>query len=386
MRGRPWLVLGVTLAFLLVVTACAGVPDRTFGGSGSVVTDAGGFERAHAVAVQPDGRVVVAGGSVRGDGTRRFVVARYRDDGKPDSTFGTNGLAVFATGVSTDDGATVVLVQPDGMVVAGGASSAGHQLVLARLRAAGRHDPDFGVGGLSILGPDAAIGLRPDTAAAIGRQSSGRIVVGGSGFVVGFTAGGVVDPTFDPAGARPGVLPTHFVHGLLVEPDDRLLVAGAELGDRLRADGTGATPVLPCSSAGPRFCQSYAVVRQVDDGKTVFSASPFDDTTKVGRLDPQGRIDSSFGGDGYVEPGSTYVQVPVGVQRDDVVVALSGSELYRFRPDGSVDRAFGDQGRVVVADHARGIFADAFAIDRDDRAVVVGSRGSDLLVARFTTR
>jgi uncharacterized delta-60 repeat protein len=314
------------------------------------------------------------------------VVARYLDDGRLDRSFAGDGLADFGTGVSTDEGATAVLVAPDGKIVVAGASAEAGRLVLAALLPDGRPDLGFGVGALSILGSDEAAGFRPRRVSALGRQANGRILVAGNGFVAGFTPRGVVDPTFHPSGPRPGVLSTTEVHDLLVEPDDRVLVAGGQLGDRLHADGAGATPVLPCSSLGPMFCQSYAVARQPDDGATVFAFSPFDDTTRIGRVDAQGRLDRSFGSDGYVAPASTYVGVAIGVQRDHAVVALADSALYRFRPDGTVDQGYGDHGRQVVADHSRGVLVDAFAIDRQDRAVAVGSRGTDLLVARFTTR
>src|SRR5262245_49553369 len=116
-------VLGMALAGLFIVPnqgrAAAGDLDTSFGTGGKVTTDfAGSFDVAHAVTLQPDGKIVAAGEafvSVRED----FALARYNMDGSLDTSFGAGGK------VTTDfagdfDAALAVALQPDGKIVAAG--------------------------------------------------------------------------------------------------------------------------------------------------------------------------------------------------------------------------------------------------------------------------
>src|SRR5213078_710373 len=77
--------------------AGGGAPDLTFGAGGEVRTDLSGFhDKANALAVAPDGGLVAVGASASKSGRNSdFAVARYRADGTPDSTFGSEA---FRTG------------------------------------------------------------------------------------------------------------------------------------------------------------------------------------------------------------------------------------------------------------------------------------------------
>jgi uncharacterized delta-60 repeat protein len=126
-------------AIAAVLLAAGGALDPTFDGDGKLLTDFGGRDSAaHAVAVQPDGKIVAAG-RAGGD----FALARYRSDGRLDRTFGGDGIVVRRapphwTGgqVTTDLGGTedrwALAVQPDGRVVVAGHS--GPDFALARYR------------------------------------------------------------------------------------------------------------------------------------------------------------------------------------------------------------------------------------------------------------
>jgi len=101
-----------------------GALDVSFGTGGTVVTDFGGDDRANSVAVQPDGRIVVGGSGWQtagedASGAEEFAVARYLDDGTLDSSFGTGGIVVtdFRGG---DDRGQTVLLRPDGRIALAG--------------------------------------------------------------------------------------------------------------------------------------------------------------------------------------------------------------------------------------------------------------------------
>jgi uncharacterized delta-60 repeat protein len=104
--------------------------DNTFGGDGLVLTDLNASDRA-SLAIQDDGRIVVAGGP-SGD----FALSRYRPDGTLDTSFDGDGTVTTDFGGS--DSAEAVAVQADGKVVAGGTTGgAGADLALARYLADG---------------------------------------------------------------------------------------------------------------------------------------------------------------------------------------------------------------------------------------------------------
>jgi uncharacterized delta-60 repeat protein len=116
----------------------AGRLDPSFGGRGTIVTDLGGDDAANALVAQADGKIVVAG--QRGSD---IALARYSVDGKLDASFGRDGVVV--TDLGGQERAIALLLRPDRrLVVVGWRPEA---LVLARYLRDGRLDPGFGRGG-----------------------------------------------------------------------------------------------------------------------------------------------------------------------------------------------------------------------------------------------
>lgn len=106
-----------------------GTPDLTLGGTGTVKIDFGGSDDfANAVAIAPDGKIVVAGYMAAGI----VAVARLNSDGSPDATFSTDGKATIDFGNPTF--ANAVAVQPNKRIVVAGELTAGENFAIARLR------------------------------------------------------------------------------------------------------------------------------------------------------------------------------------------------------------------------------------------------------------
>ena len=97
---------------------------------------------AEAVAVQPDGKIVVAGlaATVAGQITD-FALVRYNPDGTLDQSFGNHGIVT--TDIGGDDVAVALAIQADGKIVAAG--TAGEHIALARYMPDGSLDPTFGI-------------------------------------------------------------------------------------------------------------------------------------------------------------------------------------------------------------------------------------------------
>jgi uncharacterized delta-60 repeat protein len=160
-----------------------GTIDETFGTGGVVISNFISFDRADALAIQPDGKIIVAGDSnSTGTGPYTAYLFRYNSNGTPDETFGSSGLGAAITG-SFDVAA--VSLQPDGKIVVGGtflsASPANADFALARYHSDGTLDNGFGVAGVAVTDfpwTGNASG-RENVAATLALQQDGKIVVGG---------------------------------------------------------------------------------------------------------------------------------------------------------------------------------------------------------------
>ncbi|HET9495151.1 MAG TPA: hypothetical protein VFR15_13050, partial [Chloroflexia bacterium] len=101
--------------------------DTAFGNGGRVTTDFfGGDDVAHDVAVQPDGKIVAAGAAHwPGSNSSEFAVARYNPDGSPDVTFGNSGRVTLTIQGSIQNAAYSIALQPDGRIVLAGHTLSG---------------------------------------------------------------------------------------------------------------------------------------------------------------------------------------------------------------------------------------------------------------------
>lgn len=138
-----------------------GSVDTSFDGDGIVRTDFGGYESVGALAIQPDGRIVAAGGAV----------ARYNTDGSLDTTFSGDGRA-FLTGAWAAD----VALQTDGRIVLAGGGGGGGDFGIVRLNTDGGPDAGFGTGGLVTTDFGDV-----EVAQGVALQPDGRIVAAGRG-------------------------------------------------------------------------------------------------------------------------------------------------------------------------------------------------------------
>jgi uncharacterized delta-60 repeat protein len=150
-----------------------GQPNPAFAASGFVRTDvAGRADGANAVAVQPDGKFVVAGFAQTTPVDFDFALLRYKPDGTLDPSFGGDGIVTTDLG-SEDDAANAVAIQPDGNIVAVGVT--GENVALVRYLPNGELDRTFGGTGIVVsdLGFD-------DVANGVAITSGGTIFVAGT--------------------------------------------------------------------------------------------------------------------------------------------------------------------------------------------------------------
>jgi uncharacterized delta-60 repeat protein len=334
----------------------AGLLDPTFGGDGKVVTNlTGRWDGANAVAIQVDGKIVVAGeaGWAEGASDSKFALARYGTDGTLDDTFSGDGKVL--TNLSPGpDFVFGIEVQVDGkIVVAGGAGGSGGRIALARYRPTGALDMAFGGDGLVTTN----LSRFDDRADDLAIQADGKIVVAGTAnyfsaqarfAVVRYDADGSRDGTFGGDGIATTNLTASFdgAFGLAIQPaDSRIVVVG---------------------QAGGGDAGRLAAVRYGTDGS----------------------LDSSFSADGKVVVNFTtrldYAD-DVVLQPDGKIVAGGAIRFYgpdprfavaRFEEDGDLDTTFGGGGKVTTDFDAplAGIYGLAIQ-PGDGKIVAVGTAG-----------
>src|SRR5436190_14686767 len=127
-----------------------GMLDRSFGRRG-VVTElpaAGVNYKIYEVLTQPDGKMIAVGRIVLSSSRRMFMLVRYNRNGTRDWTFGNQGMSAIWFGM--DVFATSAALQPDGKIIVAGVTSpnAYADFAMARYLPDGDLDMSFGQGGI----------------------------------------------------------------------------------------------------------------------------------------------------------------------------------------------------------------------------------------------
>ena len=330
-----------------------GSPDTSFSGDGKQTSGFGGAEFASGVALQGDGKIVAVGPVFRG-GRDDFALARYNANGSPDTSFSGDGKQT--TGFSqASDFASDVALQADGKIVAVG-SSGGGEFAVARYNANGSLDPGFSGDGKQTT----AFG-GSDSAGGVALQGNGKTVAVGSGAgdfaLARYAPNGSLDPSFSGDGKQTtdfaGSGGEDGANGVALQPDGKIVVAGMAAGTL----GGGAASRSPVYNA-------------------------------------DGSPDTSFSSDGRktVDFGDSDEATAVALQADGKIVAVgrSGSgdfAIARFNANGSLDTSFSGDGRKTASfgdfeDGATGV-----ALQENGKIVAVGGRLTggdyDFALARF---
>lgn len=163
-----------------------GSVDQTFGTGGRLELSSGSRSLlARAITVQADDQILVGGYMTTGSGVRQFMIARLNaSDGTLDQSFGTYGVVTAAV-AGYDDQVYALAVQPDGQILVAGiaftqplSSPYSRTSVLARYTASGSPDLTFGTNGRVIKSISRIVGY--DLVRAVGLQSDGSIIVAGT--------------------------------------------------------------------------------------------------------------------------------------------------------------------------------------------------------------
>ena len=399
--------------------AADGDLDPLFGSGGMVMTDLGkSTDIAKAVAIQADGKLVVVGTTYKNNdfSDEDFVVTRYNTDGTLDITFGNRGkVRTDFPGLAAVPSS--VVIQPDGkIVVAGGAfplfTFLGNFEVV-RYNPNGSLDTSFGDGGIvTTIFPAGSY------ASDVALQSDGKIIAAGTVFV-DFIIGESSDTDFALARYNPdgtpdatfgngGQVTTDFLgfeddaFSVLIQPDGKIVAVGSAndpatfydfAAARYLSNGTidttfGVAGKVRTDFGDQNFDRARSAALQ-PDGRIVAAGFAIShgggvQNFAVARYTSNGVLDTTFSRDGKTQidfGNCCQSATKVLLQSDGKIIAVGGSNgessdddflLARLSPRGSLDNTFGIGGKVRTSFGDLNGGANGAALQSDGKIVAVG--------------
>jgi uncharacterized delta-60 repeat protein len=391
--------------------------DTSFSGDGKQTTDFGGPDAATGVALQGDGKIIVVGGAVSGRGDGDFALARYNPNGSLDTSFSGDGKQ--RTDFGLGERARAVALQANGKIVVAGSTgdeppSAGN-FALARYNPNGTLDTSFSGDGKQTTDFGAS---SDDSAGGVVLQANGKIVaVGGTGdnfALARYNPNGMLDTSFSGDGKQR----TDFggtgdaANGVALQGDGKIVAVGATFdgftGDfalaRYNPNGT-----LDASfSADGRQTTDFGGTGDAANGVAlqangrivgVGGGGTGGDFT-LARYNTNGSLDTSFSGDGRQTTnfGDIFdLATGVALQGGKIVAVGGGGAsdfgaadfaLARYNPNGSLDPSFSADGRQRTDFGGDSDAANGVALQADGKIVAVGvglgpSQTPDFALARY---
>jgi len=350
-----------------------GFYDGTFTdarGQTGLLTVATGGGGPHAVAVQPDGKIVAFGNNKDGE----MLIARLLPDGVPDSNMGPNGVR----DLGMNGPAEALAIQADGKYVVGG--QVGEKFRVARLNSNGTPDASFGTNGVTDVGFPGASRVK-----ALALQPDGKIVaagLAGSGdmAVARLQPGGQLDTTFSTGGKQliDFDADTDAANAVALEPDGGIVVAGRKgttngPGDAsvARLEGDPAAPGGDGGGGGGGNGGPNATPRTLRcAGKraTIVGTNGRDRLKGTGRAD----VIVGLGGNDTIS----------GLGGNDVICAGAGND--KVSGGGGSDREYGEAGKDSLSggdggDKLSGGTGDDKLSGGDGKDSLLGGVGRDRL-------
>ena len=311
-------------------------------------------------AIQPDGKIVVAGKV----GESEAGLARFNTDGSLDNSFSEDGKLIIASDYNNSEfyHTNSVAIQNDGKIVVSGTAATGPftgynaDFALTRYNADGTLDKTFSNDGKQTtdFGPR-------DIASCVAIQSDGKILIGGS-------ARGSVNSNSNFALARYNT--------------------DGSLDNSFSEDGKQTTDFNP-SDGEKSYDNAYALTIQ-EDGKILLAGSALYGLA-IARYNTDGSLDNTFSNDGKQVTntdritnigGSFSEALSITLQNDaKIVVAGYTNEtdsyqnndfvLARYTTDGSLDNTFSNDG-IETIDFGKNDHAFSAAVQNDGKVLVTG--------------
>ena len=383
-----------------------GTLDATFNNGGIVTTPMGTANaQCTAMAIQADGKILLTGSAHNGN-NNDFGIIRYLEDGTLDTDFNMTGKLQIDFNGEEDFPNGIVVRPSDKKIIVGGYTfnGSGFDFAIVQYLEDGTPDPAFGNNG-KVTSP-----LGTTTfCEALALQDDGKIVAAGYSFqsnnefvVIRYLEDGTPDDTFSDDGfiITPVGNSSAVVRCMLMQPDDKILVAGQALNELTFRWEAAIARYLPngtldetfndggivTTSAGNQDVTITAIARDTD-GKIILGGfigtSPSNNNFTLIRYMPDGQLDSVFGDNGiFITPFTTNNNLANAllIQPDHKIIAagtatINGLEQFaiaRYDVNGIPDPSFGNDGKVNTE---IGNFASitGLTFDRQGNIVATGS-------------
>lgn len=401
-RTLPF-IYAIIIFFISAVPALAapGDLDTSFGAGGIAITTVPGstFAASTAVVVQPDGKLLVSFSSNSASSGFNMTLARYNPNGSLDTTFSGDGIVTSPFASEDFDEARALALQPDGKIlVSGRVGISNASFAVVRYNPDGSLDTTFDQDGIVTTQI-----FQGGIAQAVAVQSDGKIVAAGSTFngsadfftVIRYNANGSVDTSFGTSGiatADFGVI--DFLMDMAVQPDGKIIAAGT-------GNVSSSTPVLAMVRLNTNgtpdnsfdddgrvasLITDFEEANSIDlqpDGKMVL-AGRLGGSMAVFRYTAGGSLDSTFSGDGVAvaDFGDFSGAGDVKVLEDGKLVSVGSTfeagedfAVARFNSDGTPDSGFGNGGRVTTTITNEDDTLARAAVQADGKIVAAGISG-----------
>jgi uncharacterized delta-60 repeat protein len=408
------LTLILALLFPLTFIAQPGVLDPTFGNNGKITLDfLEEADEAKDIAIQTDGKILVAGTSNLNFNIQ-FALVRYNEDGTLDNTFSEDGIVNVQFGSSNLSSAECLAIQPDGKILLAGTTFSGdfYQLAIVRFNIDGTLDNTFSGDGLftSSFATNVFCGT-------IALDSDGSIVAAGASGLLGAAnhisvfrvlSNGTLDIGFGNNGLqRVDIGSQSGALSVIVQSDGKIVAAG-RTDDGVYND-----------FAVVRFLSNGSLDVTFDgDGKRTFSLAEFDDYATsllqlpngklllggisntefaLVQLNANGSNNTAFSADGIVQTdlNDSFDEIQdIALDADGNIVAVGHSAynvydiaVLRYLPNGTLDNLFSLDGKTTIDFFGTYDYGHALALQQDGKIVVAGSTdnngNSDFALARL---
>ncbi|MBK9448524.1 MAG: T9SS type A sorting domain-containing protein [Bacteroidetes bacterium] len=424
MKLAPFFIL---LLFASVIYAQpAGSLDPSFGVAGKVtVSFTSGQDKAYGVAIQADGKILVAGYASSNITGKDFACLRLKENGTRDSTFGIAGLVTIDVQLGSEDIAYGIALQADGKIVLAGYSDDGSDkdAAIVRLLDDGSIDVTFGTQGKVLT--DFENGKQDEIKVVRIHPLTGNIIVGGAAIinastskpvVARYLSSGSLDSTFNSNGIRLMWI-TSLDYQYLFSVEDLVVQANGKISATGWRDFTG----LPWDSDfwAARINSDGSMDNTFSgDGVSVYNGS-FNGYDKGYALLLRSNNNILIAGGGYETTlyydfatfelnadGSTapwYAIQDFGETLDDIAYGMlednngrfvlggsSGSNtnktfaLTRLQANAALDNSFGTNSKVTTT-FGSNMLQECFDIglQNDNKIVAAGYAGNDFAVARY---
>lgn len=323
-----------------------GSQDSSFGNNGIQITETQYDADANAVAIQKDGKIVIAGD----------YLVRYNIDGTLDNSFSEDGIQNISNYATYS-----LAIQEDGKIlVAGtifGSSESGYDFAVSRYNIDGSLDNSFSNDGKQIIACPESINQDQDVAYSIVIQKDGKIVVAGYAAienicVVRLNNNGTLDNSF----SGDGISTISFgndanVKSVVIQSDGKIVVAGSFYNGK---------------------------------NNDLF----------IARLNNDGTIEESFVKEGIqacsIGSGNDYGNA-VALQKDGKIIVAGSSgnginydfAVVCFNKDGTLDDSFSNDGIQTTDIRFGNDYGNSVAIQKDGKIVVAGEADGNFAIARY---